>query len=110
MQLRYNKWLLEDVESSRNKEKTTFCTSEVLYEFTLIPFGLCNGQATFQRLMKLMLARILWSSCLAYRDDIIVLGNNIQDHLKRLSQVFQKLRDANLKSIAKYRNPLYVRN
>ena len=80
-----------------DKEKTAFCTSEGLYEFNVMPFGLCNGPATFQRLMNLLLAGVQWSSCLVYLDDIIVLGKTFEDHLKHLSQVFQRLRDAKLK-------------
>ena len=80
-----------------DREKTAFCTSEGLYEFNVMPFGLCNGPATFQRLMNLLLAGIQWSSCLVYLDDIIVLGKTFQDHLQHLSQVFQILRDAKLK-------------
>ena len=81
----------------RDKEKTAFCTSEGLYEFHVMPFGLCNGPATFQRLMNLLLAAIQWTSCLVYLDDTIVLGKTFQNHLQHLSQVFQKLRDAKLK-------------
>ena len=64
-----------------------------------MPFGLCNGPATFQRLMDLLLAGrgIQWNSCLVYLDDIIVLGKTFEDHLKHLAQVFQRLREANLK-------------
>ena len=80
-----------------DKEKTAFCTSEGLYEFNVMPFGLCNGPATFQRLMDLLLAGIQWNSCLVYLDDIIVLGKTLDDHLKYLAQVFQRLREANLK-------------
>ena len=46
----------------------------VTYEFNVMPFGLCNGPATFQRLMDLLLAGIQWNNCLVYLDDIIVLG------------------------------------
>lgn len=81
----------------RDKENTAFCTSEGLNEFNVMPFGLCDGPATFQRLMDLLLAGVQWSSCLVYLDDIYVLGKTFEDHLKHLSQVFQKLRDAKLK-------------
>ena len=54
-----------------------------------MPFGLCNGPATFQRLMDLLLVGIQWNSCLVYLDDIIVLGKTFEDHLEHLAQVFQ---------------------
>ena len=65
-------WQVE-VEPS-DKQKTAFCTPEGLYEFNVMPFGLCNAPATFQRLMDMVLAGIQWSSCLVYLDDIIVVG------------------------------------
>ena len=54
-----------------------------------MPFGLCNGPATFQRLMNLLLAGIQWTNCLVYLDDIIVLGKTFQNHLQHQSQVFR---------------------
>ena len=41
-----------------DREKTAFTTSEGLCEFNVLPFGLCNGPATFQRLMNILLAGI----------------------------------------------------
>jgi len=60
---------------------TAFCTPNGLYEFKVMPFGLCNAPATFQWLMDLMLTGLQWSSCLVYLDDIIILGKNFSDHL-----------------------------
>ena len=80
-----------------DREKTAFITSEGLYEFNVLPFGLCNGPATFQRLMNILLAGIQWHDCLVYLDDIIVLGRSFDEHLKNLAKVFQRLREANLK-------------
>ena len=53
-----------------HREKTAFCTQEGLFEFNVMPFGLCNAPATFQRLMDCVLAGLQWSNCLVYIDDI----------------------------------------
>lgn len=57
-------WQVEVEETDR--EKTAFCTTEGLFQFRVMPFGLCNAPATFQRLMDLVLARLQWSRCLMY--------------------------------------------
>ncbi|KAI4880801.1 hypothetical protein NFI96_008107 [Prochilodus magdalenae] len=52
---------------------------------------------TFQRLMDRVLAGLQWETCLVYLDDIIVLGKDVSEMLQHLSQVFNRLRQANLK-------------
>ena len=83
--------------SPEDKEKTAFCTPEGHFEFKVLPFGLCNAPATFQRLMDLVLAGLQWSSCLVYLDDVIVVGRNFDEHLKNLQAVLQRLRETGLK-------------
>ena len=80
-----------------DQQRTAFCTPSGLYEFKVMPFGLCNAPATFQRLMNLVLTGLQWSSCLVYLDDIIILGKNFNDHLQNIHLVFQRIRDAGLK-------------
>lgn len=80
-----------------DKEKTAFVTSEGLYEFNCLPFGLCNGPGTFQRLMDLVLSGIQWKMALAYIDDIIVFSETFDEHIERIEEVFTRLRGANLK-------------
>ena len=80
-----------------DREKTAFVTSEGLYEFNVLPFGIYNGPATFQRLMNISLAGIQWHSCLVYLDDITVFGCSFTEHIQNLAEVFQRLRDANLR-------------
>ena len=64
-------WQIKVHESSR--EKTAFVTMDGLYKFCVMPFGLCNAPATFQRLMQKTLAG-LGAFCSVYIDDIIVTG------------------------------------
>ena len=86
------------VEMSKEaQEKTAFSTPEGLFEFKVLPFGLCNAPATFQRLMDLVLSGLQWSACLVYMDDIIVYGSTFSAHLHNLAAVFARLRQAGLK-------------
>ena len=80
-----------------HREKTAFCTTEGLYEFKVMPFGLCNAPATFQRLMDLVLSGILWTECLVYLDDVIVLGATFEEHIQALQAVLCRIRGAGLK-------------
>ena len=79
------------------KEKTAFSYGKGLWQFNVMPFGLCNAPATFGRLMESVLARIPWETCLVYLNDIIVLGKNFDEHLDNLTRVFERLRNSNLK-------------
>ena len=88
-------WEVEVAEEDR--PKTAFCTTEGLFEFKVMPFGLCNAPATFQRLMDLVLAGLQWPHCLVYLDDVIILGATFQEHLANLQSVFERLRQAGLK-------------
>ena len=76
---------------SRDKEKTAFTTGHNLYQFTVMPFGLCNAPATFERLMELALKGINGTECLVYLDDIIVLGSSFENHMANLGHVFDRL-------------------
>ena len=69
-------WQVELAEEDR--AKTAFCTTEGLYEFKVMPFGLCNAPATFQRLMDVVLCGLQWTTCLVYLDDIIVMGRTFK--------------------------------
>ena len=76
-----------------HKSKTAFWTSSgQLNEFNRLPFGLCNAPTTFSRLMDNVLSELSWEVCLYYLDDIIVFSKNWDEHIQRLSMVFQRLR------------------
>ena len=63
----------------------------------MLPFGLCNGPATFQRTMGTLLAGIKWGTSLVYLDDILVLSESFGDHLNHFRSVLQRLRESALK-------------
>ena len=67
-----------------SREKTAFTTQEGLFEFAVMPYGLCNAPVTFQRLMESVLAGIAREKCVVYLDDILVMGKTFQEHLSNL--------------------------
>ena len=79
-----------------SQEKTAFTTPTGLYEFTVMPFGLCNSPATFQRLMENVLAGLTQKSCVVYIDDVLVMGSTFEEHLANLREVFSRFRAAGL--------------
>ena len=88
-------WQCEMHESSR--EKTAFITYGGLYEFKVLPFGLCNAPSTFQRSMESVLGDLKWKVCVIYLDDIIVFSKTFEEHLEHLSAVFDRFREANIR-------------
>jgi hypothetical protein len=70
-------------------QKTAFVSREGLYEFNVMPFGVCNGPATFQRAMDDMLGNYNWKFAMAYIDDINVFSHTFEEHLKHLQLVFR---------------------
>ncbi|KRY22623.1 Transposon Ty3-G Gag-Pol polyprotein [Trichinella patagoniensis] len=81
----------------QEQEKTAFITPYGLYQFKVIPFGLCNALATFQKLMETALRCLVGSKGLVYLDDIIAFGRTAEEHTTRLREVLRRLREVALK-------------
>ena len=81
----------------RDINKTTFVCHRGSYRFRKMPFELCNAPGTFHRIMDTVLNGLNFEICLVYLDDIIVFSRDLESHLARLAQLFQRLREANLK-------------
>ena len=73
--------------SPESREKTAFYTHLGLYEWLVMPFGLCNAPATFERLMERVLAGLVWHGVLVYIDDIIVYDRTWEGSLEKLARV-----------------------
>ena len=78
----------------KSKEVTAFTTSKGHWEFNVLPFGLTNAPATFQRLLDLVLTGLHWSEFLVYLDDIIIFGRTFDERLSRLRTVLERLNQA----------------
>lgn len=99
LDLRSGYWQIPLRES--DEEKTAFATPDGLYEFNVMPFGLCNAPATFERMMDTVLRGLKWKTCFCYLDDIVIFSFTFSEHLKRLEEGLACLARAGLQLNAK---------
>ena len=84
-----------------SKEKTAFSTHQGLYEFNVMPFGLKNAPAVFQRLMQKVLMDLNPEEgppfVSVYLDDLLVFSRTFEEHLEHIRLVIECLKRAGLK-------------
>ena len=73
-----------------DQEKTTFTCPFGTYAYRRMPFGLCNGPATFQRCMLSMFSDMVELIMEVYMDDITVYGGNFEECLTNLEAILQR--------------------
>jgi hypothetical protein len=79
----YNQILI----APEDQEKTTFTCPWGTYAYRILPFGLCNSHATFQRAVLGIFADLIHDCVEVYMDDFIVYGNTYQESLDNLEKV-----------------------
>ena len=77
-----------------DRPKTCIATPWGLFNFRRLSMGLQNSAQSFQRLVDSVLAGV--PNCFTYLDDILVFNDNMEDHLKTLETIFNRLNDAGL--------------
>ena len=80
-------------------EKTSFITPHGLYCYNVMPFGLKNVVATYQRLVTKMFRPLLGSTMEVYIDDMLVKSKQCPDHATHLQQAFDLLREYGMRLI-----------
>ena len=73
-----------------SQQYTAFTVGNLgFYEFTRMPFGLCNAPATYQCLMQNTLGELNLTYCIIYLDDMIVYGHTEEEQLEHLRIVLE---------------------
>ena len=80
--------------TARAKRVSAFVTPDGLYQYKVMPFGMKNAPATFQRLVNSLTTNL--DNCEVYIDDIIVYSNSWEEHLHQIQALFDRLTEANL--------------
>ena len=80
-----------------DQEKTSFVTAQETYCYLVMPFGLKNAGATYQRLVNRMFQKHIDATMEVYIDDMLVKSATADLHIAHLSEAFQILRNYNMK-------------
>ncbi len=80
--------------TERAKEISAFVTPEGFYQYKVMPFGMKNSSATFQRLINSLISGLDGTD--AYIDDVIIYSNTWEDHIRQIRQFFDRLSAAKL--------------
>jgi len=77
--------------------KTTFSTKLGTYEYLVMPFGLCNAPAAFQRWINEVLIEHIAMCCILYLDDVLRYSNTVPQHRKAVSNILEAIRKSGMK-------------
>ena len=80
--------------SKEDRAKTAFSTRDNHFQFTVLPQGITNGPATFQRVINSILGPTRWRYALAYIDDVIIYSKTFDEHISHLNDICRILKDA----------------
>lgn len=80
-----------------DQEKTAFITPRGTYCYNVVPFGLKNARATYQRTVNKLLGKKIGKMVKAYIDDMVVKSKLSTEHLDNLGHVFDDLLEHRLR-------------
>ena len=76
--------------------KTAFRCRYGLYEYTVMPFGLCSAPGTFQHYMNDTFREFLDKFLIVYLDDFLIYSDSLAEHKRHVRSVLERLREAGL--------------
>ena len=83
--------------AKEDQEKTSFITSQGLYCYKVMPFGLKNAGATYQRLVNKMFSKQIGRNMEVYVDDMLIKSREEFTHLDDLKETFATLKQYQMK-------------
>ena len=90
---RYNQIPMDE----QDEESTTFITNMGLFCYRVMPFGIKNAGATYQRLVNKIFKSLIGHTMEVYVDDMITKSKEPRDHVKHLEETFELLRKYEMK-------------
>ncbi|GKA86847.1 reverse transcriptase domain-containing protein [Tanacetum coccineum] len=78
-------------------EKTTFITSQGIFYYSKIPFGLKNARATYQRLVDKVFQKQIGRNLEVYVDDLVIKSCTEYEIIRDIEETFKTLREINMK-------------
>jgi len=78
--------------AEEDQEKTSFVVDTGLYCYKIMPFGLKNAGATYQRLVNKVFEPLIGKTMEVYVDDMITKSVKEDDHTRDLEETFKLLR------------------
>ena len=79
--------------TQRARRISAFITLGGHYEYTRMPFGLCNAPATFQRVMNDIFRDKIGKTMQVYLDDVTIYTNTFEEHLKEISEMLRRIKE-----------------
>jgi len=78
------------------ESKTAFKSRYGVYEYTVMPFALCNAPSTFQSIIIHVFSDMLDGGVIAHMDDILIYTETVEEHVTLVRRVMERLRKARL--------------
>ncbi|GJU96908.1 reverse transcriptase domain-containing protein [Tanacetum coccineum] len=83
--------------AKEDEEKTTFITSQGIFCYTKMPFGLRNARATYHRLVDKAFHKQIGRNLEVYMDDLVIKSRTEDEIVRDIEETFKTLREINMK-------------
>jgi hypothetical protein len=80
----------------QSRKYTGFRTPFGMFEFNVLPMGLCNSPATFMRMMNRIFGDLYDKFLVVYMDDLLIHSETEEEHIKHITEILRRFKDNQL--------------